>query len=105
MSGTLHVVEEEAWTNVPYNQSSLGVRLDTESTEKAWYPNNGYISRDGNILMVGQYSCYWSCNPYAGGQAFALQMSKDMAGNLTYNPIQYGKLTGEGHSVRCIKDN
>ena len=105
MSGTLHVVEEEAWTNVPYNQSSLGVRLDTESTDKAWYPNNGYISRDGNILMVGQYSCYWSCSPYAGGQAFGMQMSKDMAGNLTYNPIQYGKLTGEGHSVRCIKDN
>lgn len=105
MSGTLHVVEEEAWASVPYTQSSQGVRLETESGEKAWYPNNGYISRDGVLLMVGQYSCYWSCNPYAGGQAFGLQMSKDMAGNLTYNPIQYGKLTGEGHSVRCIKDN
>ncbi len=105
MSGTLHVVEEEAWVGVHYNQSNQGVKLDTEGEEKAWYPNNGYISRDGILLMVGQYSCYWSCNPYAGGQAFAMQMSKDMAGNLTYNPLQYGKLTGEGHSVRCIKDN
>lgn len=104
MSGTSHDITEEAWSNVPARRVPAGLYLTVGPGVEAWYPNNGYISMDGRILMVGQYSCYWSCSPYSGGLSYVLEMSRDLSGNLLYNLIQYGKLNGEGHSVRCIED-
>ena len=108
MSGTQHNVSEEAWAGLDNNarRVSTGLYLSTTvSGVEAWYPNNGYIDRNGNVIMVGQYACYWSCSFYGSGMSFVLQLSRDMSGKLIWNPMQYGKLNGEGHSVRCIKDN
>ena len=110
MSGGQHNVSEEAWAGLDatglYLRVSTGLYLNTTASGvRAWYPTNGYIDRNGKVIMVGQYACYWSCSFYSGGMSFALQLSRDMSGKLLWNPIQYGKLNGEGHSVRCIKDN
>ena len=103
-----HVVSDETWAGLENyaRRVSTGLYLQTTASgSEAWYPTNGYIDRNGKVIMVGQYACYWSCSFYGGGLSFALQISRDMSGNLLWNPIQYGKLNGEGHSVRCIKDN
>ncbi len=109
MNGTQHVESQEAWsgfssTEYRWEAYGRGIYLPTTQGE-AWYPNNGYISKEGKVIMVGQFCCYWSCDPYGGGVSFAMQLLKDMAGTLQFNPIQHGKVNGEGHSVRCIKDN
>ncbi len=109
MDGTQHVVSQEAWAGLDqtglYRRVSTGLYLTTTANTQAWYPTNGYIDRNGRVIMVGQYACYWSCSFYGGGMSFALELSRDMSGTLLWNPIKYGKLNGEGHSVRCIKDN
>ncbi len=109
MNGTEHVVSEEAWsgyerTEYRWESDGRGIYLPTTSQREAWYPNNGYITKEGSLLMVGQYCCYWSCDPYGGGVSYAMQLLKDMSNTLQFNPIQHGKVNGEGHSVRCIKD-
>ena len=105
-----HVLAQEAWSNDDGQLSpqrvangSYGVYLTLNSGGYAWYPNNGYISLAGKLLMVGQYSCYWSCSPNSLA-TYAMEMSQTSSTNLTYNGRQYGKVRGEGHSVRCIKD-
>ena len=108
MNGTQHVELQEAWsglssTEYRWEAYGRGIYLPTTQGE-AWYPNNGYITKEGKVIMVGQYCCYWSCDPYGGGLSFAMQLLKDMGGRLLFNPIQYGKVNGEGHSVRCIKE-
>ncbi len=109
MNGTQHVESQEAWsglssTEYRWEAYGQGIYLPTTQGE-AWYPNNGYITKEGKVIMVGQYCCYWSCDPYGGGLSFAMQLLRDMGGRLLFNPIQYGKVNGEGHSVRCIKEN
>lgn len=99
--------DEEPWSNVNPNRVAdpyYGVYLDGG---RAWYPNNGYINTSASLLMVGQYSCYWTSSQ--NGQAvYAMEMSQvpnNVSGfSLTFNPRQYGKVRGEGHSVRCIED-
>lgn len=107
MNGTQHVVSQETWSGyepAEYRWEAYGRGIYLPATQgEAWYPNNGYITKEGRVIMVGQYCCYWSCDPYSGGLSFAMQLLKDMGGRLLFNPIQYGKVTGEGHSVRCIK--
>ena len=108
MNGTQHVESQEAWsglssTEYRWEAYGRGIYLPTTQGE-AWYPNNGYITKEGKVIMVGQYCCYWSCDPYGGGLSFAMQLLRDMGGRLLFNPIQYGKVNGEGHSVRCIKE-
>jgi len=99
-----HVRSSEAWTDLDYSRVAAnelyGVFLDNK---KAWYPNNGYISLSGELLMIGQYSCYWSCSPNSQA-SFAMEQSRTPSG-LTFNPSCYGKVRGEGHSVRCVEDN
>ncbi len=107
MNGTQHVELQEAWSGLSsaeyrWEAYGRGIYLPTTQGE-AWYPNNGYITKEGKVIMVGQYCCYWSCDPYGGGLSFAMQLLRDMGGRLLFNPIQYGKVNGEGHSVRCIK--
>ena len=107
MNGTQHVESQEAWSGLSSSEYrweayGRGIYLPTTQGE-AWYPNNGYITKEGKVIMVGQYCCYWSCDPYGGGLSFAMQLLRDMGGRLLFNPIQYGKVNGEGHSVRCIK--
>ena len=107
MNGTQHVESQEAWsglssTEYRWEAYGRGIYLPTTQGD-TWYPNNGYITKEGKVIMVGQYCCYWSCDPYGGGLSFAMQLLKDMGGRLLFNPIQYGKVNGEGHSVRCIK--
>ena len=109
MNGTQHVESQEAWsglssTEYRWEAYGRGIYLPTTQGE-AWYPNNGYITKEGKVIMVGQYCCYWSCDPYGGGLSFAMQLLRDMGGRFLFNPIQYGKVNGEGHSVRCIKEN
>lgn len=98
-----HVFAQEAWTNLDYSLtsygSSYGVYLDGG---KAWYPNNGYINTSGSLLMVGYYSCYWSCSPQSQA-AYAMEQDQTSSPP-TFNPMCYGKVRGEGHSVRCIED-
>ena len=102
-SSKQHVPEQEAWTELGHkrvdSEPSYGVYLDGN---KAWYPNNGYISLSGSLLMVGQYSCYWSCSPNSQA-TYAMEQSKTTS-SLTFNPSCYGKVRGEGHSVRCVED-
>ena len=105
-----HVLAREAWSddNGQLNpqrvaNGTYGVYLSLVSGGYAWYPNNGYISLAGKLLMVGQYSCYWSCSLNSLA-TYAMEMSQTSSSNLTYNGRQYGKVRGEGHSVRCIKD-
>lgn len=111
-SNNQHVLEQEAWSDDdgklnPQRVASngyYGVYLNLESGGgRAWYPNNGYISLAGKLLMVGQYSCYWSCSPNSLA-TYAMEMSQTSSTNLTYNGRQYGKVRGEGHSVRCVKE-
>ena len=102
-SSKQHVPEQEPWTELGHkrvdSEPSYGVYLDGN---KAWYPNNGYISLSGSLLMVGQYSCYWSCSPNSQA-TYAMEQSKTTS-SLTFNPSCYGKVRGEGHSVRCVED-
>ena len=70
----------------------------------SWYPNTGYITLEGKIVMVGQYACYWSYSPF-GGNSYVLELSQTMSGTLTWSPYQYGKFRSEGHAIRCIEDN
>lgn len=104
-----HNAAEEAW-NVGVgnyervqNSSGYGAWFSLSGGGRAWYPNTGYISIDGRLLMVGQYSIYWSCNPF-GSNVYGLELSQNMSGELTLSPYQYGKYRGEGHAVRCIED-
>ena len=106
-SNSEHVPAKEAWSNLSYvrepgtsSNKIYGVYLDNG---KAWYPNNGYISLAGKLLMVGQYSCYWSCSLNSRA-TYAMEMSQTSSTNLTFKEYQYGKVRGEGHSVRCIKE-
>lgn len=104
-----HNYAEEAWNDVEYRRyqdpfSGYGAVFKTEDGGWSWYPNTGYISISGELLMVGQYSIYWSWNPM-GGNSYGLELSQNMRGELTLNPYQGGKYRGEGHAVRCIKDN
>lgn len=98
-----HVVAQEAWSNLNYTMinsySSYGVYLDGN---KAWYPNNGYISTSGTLLMVGFYSCYWSCTPQSQA-TYAMEQDQTSSSPI-FNPMCYGKVRGEGHSVRCVED-
>lgn len=97
-----HISAQEAWTDLDYRRltsGSYGVYLDGGL---AWYPNNGYISLSGSLLMVGQYSCYWSNSPQSQA-TYAMEMSQTPSGP-TFNPMCYGKVRGEGHSVRCVED-
>ena len=97
--------ELEAWNNltsVNISGNGYGLRLFLSSGATAWYPNNGYISLSGALLMVGQYSCYWSCTQN-GQSEFALELSQK-GNTFSYDPICYGKVRGEGHSVRCVAE-
>lgn len=103
-----HIFVEEAWGNVDYERiqnatKGYGAYFTLDNGGKSWYPNTGYITIGGELLMVGQYSIYWSCNPM-GSNVFGLEMSQNMRGEYTLNPSQGGKYRGEGHAVRCIKD-
>lgn len=104
-----HNAAEEAW-NVGdgnyervQNSSGYGAWFSLSGGGRAWYPNTGYISKAGRLLMVGQYSIYWSCNPF-GGNVYGLELSQNMSGELTLSPYASGKYRGEGHAVRCIED-
>lgn len=104
-----HNYNEEAWGNVPYvrYQSAAygyGAYFTLAGGGQSWYPNTGYLSINGQLLMVGQYSVYWSCDPMSS-YVYGLEMSQNMRGEITLNPYQGGKGRGEGHAVRCIKDN
>ncbi len=104
-----HNFDEEAWGNVLYKRyqdaaRGYGAYFTLDNGGQSWYPNTGYISTAGQLLMVGQYSIYWSCDPM-GSNVFGLEMSQNMRGEFTLNPSQGGKYRGEGHAVRCIKDN
>jgi hypothetical protein len=104
-SSSQHDTAKEAWSAVGFQRVGsgiYGVYLDLASGGRAWYPNNGYINSSGSLLMVGQYSCYWSCNPN-GQFSYAMEMSQS-ASSLTFNPVCYGKARGVGHSVRCVED-
>lgn len=110
-SNNAHVLAQEAWSDdaellnpqrVGPREGIYGVYLRLNSAGSAWYPNNGYISLGGKLLMVGQFSCYWSCNPNSLA-TYCMEMSQ-AGSTLTYNGRVYGKVRGEGHSVRCIKD-
>ena len=111
-SNNEHVVAQEAWSvdedgklkprRVADGTYGVYLNLSTDGSEYAWYPNNGYISTAGKLLMVGQFSCYWSSSVNSLA-TFAMEMSQ-VGTKLTYNGRQYGKVRGEGHSVRCIKD-
>lgn len=98
-----HVTAQEAWSNLEYyrvgSNGSYGVYLDNR---QAWYPNNGYLNLSGSLLMVGQYSCYWSCSPQSLA-TYAMEMSMTSS-QLTFNPLCFGKVRGEGHSIRCVED-
>lgn len=103
-----HDYEKEAWNGVGYTRyqdaaSGYGAYFDLSGSGRSWYPNTGYISTAGKLLMVGQYSIYWSCNPM-GGNVYGLELSQNMRGQITLNPWQGGKYRGEGHTVRCIRD-
>ena len=104
-----HNYAEEAWNNVPYTRyqdaaHGYGAYFSMANGGHSWYPNTGYISISGQLLMVGQYSIYWSCNPM-GSNTFGLELSQNLRGEITLDPYQSGKYRGEGHAVRCIKDN
>lgn len=109
-SNNAHVYAKEAWSTddnvLKYQRvasnGQYGVYLYLNTSGTAWYPNNGYISLAGKLLMVGQFSCYWSCNPNSLA-TYCMEMSQ-AGSSLTYNGRVYGKVRGEGHSVRCIKD-
>ena len=110
-AGTGHNYDEEAW-NYPDNSHytryqdaarGYGAYFRLANGGQSWYPNTGYLSISGQLLMVGQYSIYWSCDPM-GSNVFGLEMSQNMRGELTLTPSQSGKYRGEGHAVRCIKD-
>lgn len=107
-----HDYSKEAWAM----DNSKGVRTPTvnfpyyglllpldDGVNKAWYPNNGYVTMSAELVMVGQYSCYWSCSP-SGMYAYTLELSQNMSGTLTWSPYQWGKARTEGHSIRCIQD-
>ena len=101
-SSRQHITEEEAWSGLNFYRVAgpyYGVYLDGN---KVWYPNNGYISTSGTLLMVGQFSCYWSCSPNSQA-VYAMEMSKT-PNSLTFDPMCYGKVRAEGHSVRCVED-
>ena len=105
-----HNADEEAWNvgaanyeRVQSASAGYGASFRLEGGGYAWYPNTGYIGTDGRLVMVGQYSIYWSCNPM-GGNTFGLELSQDMSGQYTLDPYKGGKYRGEGHAVRCIED-
>ena len=87
-----HVIAQEAWSELNFRRvdgNIHGVWLDSD---RAWYPNNGYISLAGKLLMVGQYSCYWSSSPNSLA-VYAMEMSQT-GSNLTFNPRCYCKVRG-----------
>jgi len=103
-----HNYDDEAWGDVTYDRyqdaaRGYGAYFTCAGGGKSWYPNTGYISIGGQLLMVGQYSIYWSCDPM-GSNVFGLEMSQNMRGEFTLNPSQGGKCRGEGHAIRCIED-
>lgn len=103
-----HKYDEEAWGNVSYVRyqdaaRGYGAYFTLDNGGQSWYPNTGYISTGGQLLMVGQYSIYWSCDPM-GSNVFGLELSQNMRGEFTLNPSRGGKNRGEGYAVRCIKD-
>ena len=110
-----HAYSEEAWS-LPDSDLSKVIRTPAGNVpyygllfplagggEYSWYPNTGYISLSGELLMVGYYSCYWSSTPF-GGHSYALELYQNMDGSLDWSPFQYGKFRNEGHAVRCIQD-
>ena len=112
------VPETSAWTNVDYRRTGnstrgfgLYLRLDDTDPDTwfpnsaVWFPNNGYVSVGGSLLMVAQYACYWSSN-ISGNYSQALELSQNGVGSqLTYTmtPNQTKKRV-EAYSVRCIED-
>lgn len=102
-SSNAHVGAKEAWSELTYKREASGIYGVYLDGRKAWYPNNGYISLAGKLLMVGQYSCYWSCSLNSRA-TYAMEMSQTSSSNLTFKEYQYGKVRGEGHSVRCVQD-
>ena len=102
-SSNVHVSAKEAWSELTYKREASGIYGVYLDGRKAWYPNNGYISLAGKLLMVGQYSCYWSCSLNSRA-TYAMEMSQTSPTNLTFKEYQYGKVRGEGHSVRCVQD-
>lgn len=109
MQNYVHVVAEEAWnvSSTDYQRVSgslYGMYFNLASgSSRAWYPNGGYLSLGGSLYMVGQYTCYWSCN-IIGDNSYAMEMSQTVAGALTFTPYRGGKARGEGNYVRCIKE-
>lgn len=113
-----HITAEEAWSEVPYLRTPVydypapnayfpyyGALFELEGDNgRAWYPNTGYITLAGSLVMVGQYSCYWSYSPM-GGNSYALELSQNSSREMTLSPYQWGKYRNEGHAVRCIQDN
>lgn len=102
-SSNVHVGAKEAWSELTYKREASGIYGVYLDGRKAWYPNNGYISLAGKLLMVGQYSCYWSCSLNSRA-TYAMEMSQTSSSSLTFKEYQYGKVRGEGHSVRCVQD-
>ena len=99
-SNNQHVYVQEAWSNLDDPSSAnYGIYLNPV---RAWYPDNGYIGISGALLMVGQYACYWS-NSVRSLTAYAMEISLN-SGRQEFNPSSGGKMRGEGHSVRCVKD-
>lgn len=106
-AGVGHNFEQEAWGGVSYTHyqdaaRGYGVYFKLANGGQSWYPNTGYISIGGQLLMVGQYSIYWSCDPM-GSNVYGLEILQNM-GVTILTPSQGGKYRGEGHAVRCIKD-
>jgi len=106
------------WSDVDYQRTGnaqrgyglyfriAGSESDTWFPNSAvWFPNNGYVSTSGSLLMVGQYSCYWSCE-VSGNYSSALEQSQTGVGNyLEYimKPMET-KVRVEAYSVRCVED-
>ena len=94
------VSAKEAWSGLKSVSANYGLYLDDVL---AWYPDNGYLSEGGKLYMVGQYASYWSCSvrPLT---TYTMDISLS-SGEHVCNPSSGGTARGEGHSVRCIKEN
>ncbi len=107
-----------AWTDVPlYRLSSsvygwgayfkLAGNIDSGASwythDSSWYPNNGYMGRNGVLYMVGQFCLYWACNTVSDVSC-GMEMSQTTEGDPTIKVYQDGKVRVEGHSVRCIAE-
>ncbi len=103
-----NVEAEEAWSGVTYERVSnasdgYGAYFNLQgSSQRAWYPCNGYMDGNGVLRMVGQFAGYWSCSP--NDDLTYIMVFSQNSGMLTLYPHQHGHERAPGHSVRCIQD-